>query len=213
MIRVGQKLREARIRKKLSLESVSSQTKIRASFLSYIEKGEYQKLPSAAYAHGFVRNYARFLGLPEKEILALFRREFDEEKIFRVLPESLTQGNNYSSPRFRPRQTVIFIICIFVAILGFILYQYRFAFLNPPLSISSPKAEEKIFSSRINITGKTDPDSTVFVDTDAVSVNKDGTFKKIMTVFPGKTTITIKAINRFGRETVLEREVDVDLGT
>ena len=80
MIRAGEKLREERLKKHLTLEEVSRATKIKESFLLAIEKGEYKKLPPATYAQGFVRNYAGFLGMPEQEILAIFRREYDEEE-------------------------------------------------------------------------------------------------------------------------------------
>ena len=77
------------------MEDVAKATKIKSQFLSYIEKGNYQKLPSASYAHGFVSNYARFLGLPDEEILALFRREFDEDKAYRVLPKGLEEREEF----------------------------------------------------------------------------------------------------------------------
>ena len=83
MTTAGQKLKAARLEKSLTLEDVSKATKIKSSFLEYIENGEYQKLPSVSYAHGFVRNYASFLGLDEKELLAIFRREYKFEKRFR----------------------------------------------------------------------------------------------------------------------------------
>ena len=52
MIRVGQLLRDERVRKRLTIEEVAKATKIRTNFLSAIEKGEYKKLPSSAYAQG-----------------------------------------------------------------------------------------------------------------------------------------------------------------
>ena len=63
MIKAGEKLQEARLSKGLTLEDVSKSTKIKISYLEFIENGEYEKLPSVSYAHGFVRNYAKFLGL------------------------------------------------------------------------------------------------------------------------------------------------------
>lgn len=212
MIRVGQKLQEERIKKELSLDDVSSQTKIRQSFLAAIEKGEYNKLPSAAYAQGFVRNYARFLGLAEKEILALFRREFDEEKYIRVLPQSMTKEQSYIPSRFRAKQTVIAVCLIFVALAVFIIYQYRFAIFNPELYVSSPANNSVIYSSRVVVLGKTDPNATVFVDNFPVSVNTNGEFRKVMSLFPGKSIITIKSINKYGRQSIEKRTVEIKLG-
>ena len=87
MIKAGERLKEVRLARDLTLEDVEKSTKIKTSYLEFIENGQYDKLPSVSYAQGFVRNYADFLGLPEKEIMAIFRREFDEEKAYRVLPK------------------------------------------------------------------------------------------------------------------------------
>src|ERR1035437_10106661 len=103
MIKSGEKLQQARIEKGLTLDDVSKSTKIRTEFLSDIEKGEYQKLPAASYAHGFVRNYAKFRGLPDEEILALFRREFDEGKVYRVLPKGFEEEGEFPHPKFKVR--------------------------------------------------------------------------------------------------------------
>jgi len=87
MVKASERLKEERIEKGLSLEEVSQSTKIKVVYLDCIEKGEYNKLPSVSHASGFVRNYAKFLGLNEKEVLGLFRREFDSDTAYRVLPK------------------------------------------------------------------------------------------------------------------------------
>lgn len=208
MVRVGQKLREERLKRGLTLEDVAKATKIKATFLSAIEKGEYQKLPSSTYAYGFVRNYAQTLGLPKAETLALFRREFDEEKLFKLLPEGLTGSLDFPIRRLRLASAGIFVILAFLALLGYILFQYRFAIINPYLEIISPK-EFEVTSSEITVLGKTNPNATVYINNNSVSVDKDGGFKKTLDLFPGKTTITIKAVNRFGRQTTVERHIEV----
>ncbi|PIZ99652.1 MAG: hypothetical protein COX78_01595 [Candidatus Levybacteria bacterium CG_4_10_14_0_2_um_filter_35_8] len=207
MVKVGQKLQETRLEKGLSLDEVSQQTKIRHNFLAAIEKGEYSKLPSVAYAQGFVRNYARFLGLPEKETLALFRREFDEDKHFHVLPNALAKDKEFSPARIRLRQTWIIVFLVFVIIFGFIFYQYRSNFFSPQVYIISPKDGAIVNSTRLTVLGKTDSNTTVTVNNLLVSVGNDGEFRKVINVFPGKTTITIKAVNKFGRQTVVKKEV------
>lgn len=208
MIKVGQILFDARNKKGLSLEDVSKAIKIKTSFLSAIEKGEYQKLPSRAYAWGFVRNYVEYLGLAEKETMALFRREFDEEKIYKVLPEGLPQSEGFSISRIRLGQSVILIALLLISLIFYILFQNRYVFLNPPLEIYSPK-EREIVTSPVEITGKTDSNATVFVNNSAVFLEEKGMFKKNLDVFLGKNTITIRAVNRFGKETKIERHVEV----
>jgi cytoskeletal protein RodZ len=208
MIRAGQKLKEQRITKGLTIEQVSKETKIRVSYLSAIEKGEYQKLPASTYIHGFVRNYAKYLGLPEQEILAIFRREYDEEKAFAVLPKGLVK-EDFPIRRIKLADTAKIIVLLVIILLGYILFQYRFAIISPPLEILMPSDGAVVSTRIIIVSGKTDPNATVFVNNDNVSLDSDGNFKKSINVFPGKTIIRVKAINYFGKERILERHIDV----
>src|SRR3989344_8992192 len=71
---------EERKKRGLSLEEVQRQTKIRKSILELLEKGDYDSLPPPTFIKGLIRNYGEFLGLDVNELLALFRREYDERK-------------------------------------------------------------------------------------------------------------------------------------
>ena len=203
MVRVGQKLYETRIHKSLTLEEIAQATKIRPEFLTAIEKGEYNKLPSPAYAQGFVRNYASFLGLSQKEILALFRREFDEKKAFKVLPDGMTQ-NDFPLTRVRIQQSFFVIALAGIALLGYLGFQYRSMFFPPMLVVNSPKQNAQT-KDEVIVSGKTDPNATVLINNEPVLPNTNGEFTKNLTLFPGKTSITLKAKNRFGKETILYR--------
>lgn len=212
MIKIGDKFKEERLQKNLSLEDVSKSTKIKVDFLEAIEDGEYKKLPSVSYAQGFVRNYAEFLGLNEKETMAIFRREFDEERTFRVLPKGFEEKGNFPNTKFKFKQTAIVVLMVVVGFISYILFQYRYAFLNPPLNVITPKDTQAISSSVINVSGQTDPNATVYVNKDAVSVDDNGNFQKFIDVFPGKTFISIKVVNKFGRQTEKKLEVFVKPG-
>lgn len=206
MIRVGQKFHEERVRRGLTIEDVARATKIRPSFITAIEKGEYHKIPSASYAKGFVRNYAEYLGLPTKEILALFRREFDVEKNLKVLPDPYTRQKMIPVKRTKFQFTLFFLAALLVLLCGFLLYQYRSAFFSPSLTIDAPKTEI-VTSTEVVVSGKSEPSATVTVNNTPVALDSDGNFKKTVTVFPGESVITIRAKNRLGKESVIERKV------
>jgi len=211
MVHVGERLCEERTRKNYTLEEVAKATKIKSSFLSAIEKGEYKKLPSGTYAHGFVRNYAKFLGLPEREILALFKREYDEEKFVKVLPEGLVGNDDFPLSKFKIAQALKILPLIFIVLLVYIIFQYRTAIFNPSLSVSTPVENSIISSQAVTVIGKTDPNATVFVNSDLAVLDKNGNFRKIVNVFPGKATITVKSVNNFNRTTILERQIEVKI--
>lgn len=211
MVHVGEKLNEERIKRGLSLDEVAKATKIRVSFLAAIEKSEYQELPSGTYAHGFVRNYARFLKLPEQEILALFKREYAEEKFVKVLPEGMAKKDDFPLKKFKFTQALKVLPLIFIALLVYIIFQYRSAIFNPALNISSPEENAVISSQAVTVIGKTDPNTTVYVNSEVASLDKDGNFKKTVNVFPGKTKITIRSVNNFNRATTVERSIEVKI--
>lgn len=208
MVRVGQKLYDTRVHKSLTVDEVATATKIRPRFITAIERGEYDKLPSPAYAQGFVSNYAQYLGLSQKEIMALFRREFDGKRIVKVLPESLTKNESFI-PRIHIQHSVVVICVVLLAVFAYLGFQYRAMFTSPALSISSPKQNAQI-KGDVTVMGKTDPSATVIINNESVTLNKQGEFTKSITLFPGKSLITVKATNRFGRETKTERNIDVE---
>lgn len=212
MIKVGQRLKDARLEKGLSLEDVARETKIRASFLSAIENGEYGKLPSPSYTQGFVRNYAVFLGLSERETMVLFRREFSQDKEVKVLPKGFVNDDPLKISRIKVSQAVAGIIVIALLIGGFLLFQYRSAFLDPNLEVTTPE-ENSVVPQEMVIKGSTDPNVTLLVNDEPVTVDSNGEFSKTITAFPGETVITIEAENTFGRQTIIERTVQVRPGS
>jgi cytoskeletal protein RodZ len=208
MVKLGQRLRQERTARNLTIEEAARDTKIKASFLTAIEKGDYQKLPSPAYAKGFVKNYAAYLGLPKAEVAAFFRREFDEKRAYKVLPDSLTKTEEFPLKRLRIQQSLVIAAGLLILFVGYLLFQYRYAFLPPSIDITSPK-EDAVVSQDVTVTGTTDSEATVVVNNEPVSLSPDGKFKKNLTLFPGKNVITVKAKNRAGKEAVLEREITV----
>lgn len=201
MITIGQQFQDERKRKNLTLEEISKATKIRTEFLDAIEKGEYKKLPGASYTQGFVRNYAKFLDLPIEKSLAIFRREFNAEKSFEVLPKGFQAFSEMPIGRFRIGRNALIIAGVFLILIIFILFQYRAAFLNPSLDISTPKDNEIVKSLTVSVKGKTEPNTTLFVEGEAVVVNPDGSFSSEISLFPGKGTLSFIVENRFGRKT------------
>lgn len=208
MIRAGQKLKEVRLKKGLTIEDVAKATKIKVSFLAAIEKGDYAKLPSVAYAQGFVRNYAIYLGVSTQELLAIFRREFDDKKAYKILPKGFSEDTNFSTRRF-PMRTLFIGVILFLGLFTYIFFQYKYAIINPPLTVEMPQEKQEITKQEIVISGKTDPNVTLYVNSIPVSLDESGKFAKTISVFPGSQTITIKAVSRFGREKVIERHIEV----
>lgn len=88
---VGAGLREMRERLGWKLPEIAQSLRIRPEFLEAIEAGNLAALPGIAYRSGFVRSYARALGLDPEEILRRFRAAGD-------LPETVQTETRFIAP-------------------------------------------------------------------------------------------------------------------
>lgn len=64
---MGEALRHARVERGLSLADVEEATKIRQRYLVALEENRWQELPGDVYGRGFLRIYARYLGVDPEE--------------------------------------------------------------------------------------------------------------------------------------------------
>lgn len=72
---VGDRLREARLKKKLSLEDIAAQTRVPLRHLESLESSDWTNLPAATYSVGFAKSYAGAVDLDRAEIGELLRAE------------------------------------------------------------------------------------------------------------------------------------------
>ena len=87
MTELGQRLKDARNDKGLSLEEIQSITKIQKRYLNAIEEGNYELLPGNFYTRAFIKNYAEAVGLHGDELLEEYASEIPKANA--DVPESL----------------------------------------------------------------------------------------------------------------------------
>ena len=75
MSELGRFLTEARTEMNLSLADVEAHTRIRQKYLEALETGDYACLPRGATSRGFLRIYARFLGMDIEQASQLYLAE------------------------------------------------------------------------------------------------------------------------------------------
>ncbi|MEK6743768.1 MAG: RodZ domain-containing protein [Nitrospirota bacterium] len=66
---LGSYFRNAREARGLDLRDAAQQTRISINYLKAIEQEDFSKLPGEVFVKGFLKNYARFLRLPEDEVV------------------------------------------------------------------------------------------------------------------------------------------------
>lgn len=194
--------------KNLTLDEVEIATKIRKKTLMDLEKGSWKDLPSPTFVKGLIRNYGRFLGLDEGELLAFYRREVDEKTTGRKI-SVVPQGSK--GLRVTPQLvTAGVIIALVLAVAGYLFFQYQSFTGAPLLEISEPKDNIRVTSSEINFIGKTWEDATLKINGQQVQVSPGGSFSLSLALNPGLNTITVTAANRFGKVSTVKRTIVVD---
>jgi hypothetical protein len=78
---IGGSLRTAREHRQLQLSDVERATNIRGKYLAALEEERFDVLPGTAYAKGFLRTYADFLGLEGSRFVDEFNERFAPDEL------------------------------------------------------------------------------------------------------------------------------------
>lgn len=139
MSALGDRFRAAREARGLSLSDVSEQIRIRAVYLGAIEDENWSAIGAPVYTKGFLRTYARFLGLDPEEAVGHFKVVSDS-----VAPsaQSASPGKDASwSPRPRRNLTPLIWTAGLIAVLliAFVFYnELTMRGAAPSLAVVSP---------------------------------------------------------------------------
>lgn len=89
MFDIGASLREARTRRGLSLDDVTTGLRIRERYVRALEEERWELMPAEAYARGFLRMYAEFLGLNGSLYIDEYNTRIAEHEDVLLVPEPL----------------------------------------------------------------------------------------------------------------------------
>ena len=137
MASIGEQLREARVAQNKSLEELSSDTNISKKYLEALETDNYDEFPAEVYTKGFLKNYAKNLGLDVQSILDDYKKlkglnvthayviKHEHEKSEEEEKDAFLLDDAVIGERRKSRKgLVVALIIIILAILGVIGYMY-----------------------------------------------------------------------------------------
>ena len=134
---VGERLREAREKKKLSLEDIAAQTRIPQRHLEAIEAADWDRLPAPTYTVGFAKNYAGAVGLDRAEIGDQIRHEMGSERIAAAQAEVFEPAD---PARTMPKGLVIGAVAAVIILIILMSWLNSRALNSPEENASSPQA-------------------------------------------------------------------------
>jgi cytoskeleton protein RodZ len=149
---IGERLRNAREARGLSLDEVEAGTRIRRRYLEALEAEAFAQIPGPAYVKGFVRTYATYLGFSPEDLASLSPEVAEEISISPApaVEVRITPVTRRSSTR-QILLGIGLVVVIGVALVGYILYgQVRqFATTRP----SGPSVSHRPASTPARVPG------------------------------------------------------------
>lgn len=112
----GDKLKREREMRRITLDEISESTKIPRRYLEALERENFASLPGGVFNKGFVKAYARFLGLDEEQAVSDYVAVAREEPA----PEDQFPLEIHEKPdrELNPRKSQLPLIAAVVALVG-----------------------------------------------------------------------------------------------
>jgi cytoskeleton protein RodZ len=113
----GDKLRREREMRGITLAEIAESTKISTRHLKALEDDQFELLPGGVFNRGFVRAYARFLGINEEQTVADYVAASNEqEPRADKFPLEIHEKED-NSPPLNPKRSVLPVVLALVALI------------------------------------------------------------------------------------------------
>jgi len=117
---LGSYLSSAREAKGIDLHDAAQQTRISINYLRAMEKEDFAKLPGEVFLKGFMKSYARFLGLDETEVMKRYQEMRPVKKVQAVVPDQQQEANENATEKAErkklPLEPLVWGAVLFVAL-------------------------------------------------------------------------------------------------
>lgn len=199
--RLGELLLAARERKGVNLDEAERDTRIRASYLDALERGDFGELPGAVYTKGFLRNYAVYLGLDPEAVLARWNTEAGS--IPRPRQPVVVRPRRVVVPRPTRSITPGFVVAAVLtmavlAFAGYIALQLLRFTVQTTLTVDQPPITELAPGTEtFRLSGSSLPNATITITTRAgivrLAANDQGAWARDVAVAEGRNDFGIVA--------------------
>src|SRR4051812_14981314 len=121
---IGATLREARMRARIDISEIESETKIRAKYLRALENEEWDLLPGPTFVKSFLRTYADSLGLDSRLVLEEYKLRHErltENELLPIAPPSSRDRGARRGPPGIGRDVLVAVLVVALVALLIVL--------------------------------------------------------------------------------------------
>jgi transcriptional regulator with XRE-family HTH domain len=220
----GEELRREREIRGISLKEIADATKISKRFLEAIERNEHRTLPAPVFTRGFIREYARYLGLNVDEMVTRYNvaaagddRIEKSAHLERLIQPPVIEGEppkrRGTPPSYSRVDTNVFLLVLIIAALVSVAWwamTHKRADLDltrseqsPPPAATAPSPARHVAPvvpaappepEPLKLTLQLTDDSWIDLQVDGQTVMRDDYRAGTRDSFEAKTNITFKRI-------------------
>lgn len=168
MSELGNKLRDARIQKGYTLNTLQQMTKIQKKYLIAIEEGNFDEMPGNFYARAFVKQYADMVGLNGDELLETYQQELDinsneiddiELEEINELPSRLDSRSNQNEQNIMEMILSYLPLILLIAIIVMIMISLIIAITNIGQGENQTSSSQSLIEN--SVISSVEPESAV----------------------------------------------------
>lgn len=196
---LGVKLKECREEKELRLEDIYQTCNIPVKYLQALEEERWSDLPGEIYLKNFLEKYCSVLGLNFKLCFKQYNKQIVlKEKHFQKKKpkQNFSSLLDFLNPK---RFKVIMIIIILIIFLGYLYFKINNYISPPDLIINYPPENFETMENIVTISGQTEIEAMVFVNSESVSVEEDGQFHTDLKLKYGLNRFYLTSQRKYGR--------------
>lgn len=128
----GEVLRQERLRRNLSEKEVADRLHITMHFVKAIESDNYEKLPGAVFAKGYIKSYADLLKLEANSLLQLYAEYVNHQS------KKENEKNLIRERRYRYKKPQWIVLCVISFVVGFMSLWVYFMLISDSETVLAP---------------------------------------------------------------------------
>jgi len=141
----GRYLKNARQNKKLRIEDVAFELRLTPGQVTALEEDDYSRMPEVTYVRGYLRNYARLLGLPVDDVLMAHARITRNDDVATVTVAPVSEREIHvagAGIRFIP-------VLLVLAVIGVAAYWFMGREATAPVTVAGPEPEAPVIEQEV----------------------------------------------------------------
>lgn len=210
-ISFGERLRSLREQAGMTVEQIARESKIALRYARALEGGDWRVFSAKIYAQGTMRRVAQVMKISDADAwIATAGREWEVANgiangAVNITPRAVARPHRIMlTPRRLGAIAAVGMAGALVLFIGARLIAFTAA---PGLVIDSPADRSGFAGSIVDVSGKTEKESSLTVNGREITLDERGNFREKIELPPGAVALHFVSRNRFGKTQTVVRNI------